>query len=278
MNRVLEYTGKQNILEVWPEMELFVHGGMNFNPYREQYRRIFPSDTMKYMETYNASEGFFAIQDDPSRDDMLLMLDYGVYYEFLPVSDLGDPSKAVPLEGVKQGVNYAMIISTSNGLWRYQIGDTVEFTSLAPYKIKITGRTKHFINAFGEELIIDNAETALQAACAATGALVSDYTAGPIYMGDRSKGSHQWLIEFNRAPEDMDQFTDCLDRELQHVNSDYEAKRFRDTTLMRPTVTVLSEGAFYRWMKSRGKTGGQNKVPRLCNDRTYIEQLLAIEK
>lgn len=269
---------KQNILEVWPEMELFVHGGMNFNPYREQYRRIFPSDTMKYMETYNASEGFFAIQDDPSRDDMLLMLDYGVYYEFLPVSDLGDPSKAVPLEGVKQGVNYAMIISTSNGLWRYQIGDTVEFTSLAPYKIKITGRTKHFINAFGEELIIDNAETALQAACAATGALVSDYTAGPIYMGDRSKGSHQWLIEFNRAPEDMDQFTDCLDRELQHVNSDYEAKRFRDTTLMRPTVTVLSEGAFYRWMKSRGKTGGQNKVPRLCNDRTYIEQLLAIEK
>lgn len=278
MNRVLEYTGKQNILEVWPEMELFVHGGMNFNPYREQYRRIFPSDTMKYMETYNASEGFFAIQNDPSRDDMLLMLDYGVYYEFLPVSDLGDPSKAVPLEGVKQGVNYAMIISTSNGLWRYQIGDTVEFTSLAPYKIKITGRTKHFINAFGEELIIDNAETALQAACAATGALVSDYTAGPIYMGDRSKGSHQWLIEFNRAPEDMDQFTDCLDRELQHVNSDYEAKRFRDTTLMRPTVTVLSEGAFFRWMKSRGKTGGQNKVPRLCNDRTYIEQLLAIEK
>ncbi len=277
MNRILEYTGKQNILEVWPEMELFVHGGMNFNPYREQYHRIFPSDTMKYMETYNASEGFFAIQDDPSSDDMLLMLDYGVYYEFLPLSDLGDPSKAIPLEGVKQGVNYAMIISTSSGLWRYQIGDTVEFTSLTPYKIRITGRTKHFINAFGEELIIDNAEVALRAACAKTEALISDYTAGPIYMDDRSKGAHQWLIEFSRAPKDLEQFVDCLDRELQQVNSDYEAKRYRNTTLTRPTVTALPEGTFYRWMKSRGKIGGQNKVPRLCNDRTYIEQLLDID-
>ncbi len=275
MNRVLEYTGKQNILEVWPDMELFVHGGMNFNPYREQYRRIFPSDRMKYMDTYNASEGFFAIQNDPKSDDMLLMLDYGVYYEFLPVSSLSDPSKAVPLEGVQMGVNYAMIITTSNGLWRYQIGDTVEFTSIAPYKIKITGRTKLYINAFGEELIIDNAETALQRVCDETGALVTDYTVGPIYMGDRSKGSHQWLIEFNRAPTDIEQFTDLLDQALQQVNSDYEAKRFRDTTLLRPTVTVLPEGSFYRWMESRGKVGGQNKVPRLYNDRTYIDQLLA---
>ena len=191
LKKILEYTGKNNILEVWPNMELFAHGGMNFKPYREQYRQIIPSDRMKYIETYNASEGFFAIQDDPATDDMLLMLDYGVYYEFLPMQHLNDPSRAVPLEGVERGVNYALIISTCNGLWRYMIGDTVEFTSLAPYKIKITGRTRHFINAFGEEVIVDNAETALQAACEATGARIAEYTAGPVYMTGQSKGSHQ---------------------------------------------------------------------------------------
>ncbi len=278
LNKVLEYTGKENILEVWPHMELFMHGGMNFKPYREQYRRLFPSDSMRYMETYNASEGFFAIQNEPDRDDMLLMLDYGVYYEFLPMQSLHDPSQAVPLEGVKTGVNYALIISTCNGLWRYLIGDTVEFTSLSPYKIRITGRTKHFINAFGEEVIVDNAETALKAACDATGAQISDYTAGPIYMHDKTKGSHQWLVEFSRRPDDLERFTDLLDEALQRVNSDYEAKRFKDTTLLRPTLTVLPEGTFYRWMKSRGKAGGQNKVPRLCNDRTYIDQLLALKE
>ena len=277
LNKVLEYTGKENILEVWPHMELFIHGGMNFTPYREQYRRLFPSDRMKYMDTYNASEGFFAIQNEPDREDLLLMLDYGIYYEFLPMTALHDPSQAVPLEGVRTGVNYALIISTCNGLWRYMIGDTVEFTSLSPYKIRITGRTKHFINAFGEEVIIDNAEAALKAACEATGAQISDYTAGPIYMHDKTKGSHQWLIEFSRRPDDLVRFIDGLDEALQRVNSDYEAKRFKDTTLLRPTVTVLSEGAFYRWMKGRGKVGGQNKVPRLCNDRTYLDSLLAQE-
>lgn len=230
------------------------------------------------METYNASEGFFAIQNDPASDDLLLMLDYGVYYEFLPVRDLDDPSRAVPLEGVAKGINYAMIITTCNGLWRYQIGDTVEFTSLAPYKIRITGRTRHYINAFGEEVIVDNAETALKAACDATGARISDYTAGPVYMSGRSKGAHQWVVEFDTPPDDAERFTDTLDRALQSVNSDYEAKRFKDTTLMRPTLTVVPPGTFYRWMKSRGKAGGQNKVPRLFNDRTYIDQLTADER
>ncbi|WP_337600038.1 GH3 auxin-responsive promoter family protein [Alistipes ihumii] len=278
LRKVLEFTGKSNLLEVWPRLELFTHGGMNFKPYREQYRQLIPSDRMKYMETYNASEGFFAIQNDPASDDLLLMLDYGVYYEFLPVRDLDDPSRAVPLEGVAKGINYAMIITTCNGLWRYQIGDTVEFTSLAPYKIRITGRTRHYINAFGEEVIVDNAETALKAACDATGARISDYTAGPVYMNGRSKGSHQWVVEFDTPPDDAERFTDTLDRALQSVNSDYEAKRFKDTTLMRPTLTVVPPGTFYRWMKSRGKAGGQNKVPRLFNDRTYIDQLIADER
>ena len=278
MRRVLDYTGRENLLEVWPRLELFTHGGMNFKPYREQYRQLIPSDRMKYMETYNASEGFFAIQNDPASDDLLLMLDYGVYYEFLPVRDLDDPSRAVPLEGVAKGINYAMIITTCNGLWRYQIGDTVEFTSLAPYKIRITGRTRHYINAFGEEVIVDNAETALKAACDATGARISDYTAGPVYMSGRSKGAHQWVVEFDTPPDDAERFTDTLDRALQSVNSDYEAKRFKDTTLMRPTLTVVPPGTFYRWMKSRGKAGGQNKVPRLFNDRTYIDQLTADER
>ena len=274
LNKILELSGRDNMFEVWPNIEIFVHGGMNFKPYRDQYKKIFPSDRMKYMETYNASEGFFAMQDDPSRDDMLLMLDYGVYYEFLPTQYLSDPSKSVPLEGVRQGVNYAMVITTCNGLWRYMIGDTVEFTSINPHRIKITGRTKHFINAFGEELIIDNAESALGEACDLTGARIADYTAGPIYMDDKSKGSHQWVIEFSVAPGDLGEFTVLLDKALRKRNSDYEAKRFKDTTLMLPTVTAVPQGTFYRWMKSRGKAGGQNKVPRLCNDRTYVEQLL----
>lgn len=273
MNKILELSGRENILEVWPNMELFTHGGMNFAPYREQYKRIFPSEKMRYMETYNASEGFFGIQTDLSRDDMQLMLDYGVYYEFLPMDRLSDHSAAVPLEGVAKGVNYAMIITTCNGLWRYMIGDTVEFTSTDPYRIKITGRTKHFINAFGEEVIVDNAETALKAACEATGATVTDYTAGPVYMGDKSKGSHEWVVEFGVPPSDIAVFRDALDRALQRVNSDYEAKRFRDTTLLPPRITVAPPGTFYRWMKERGKTGGQNKVPRLANDRQYIGQL-----
>lgn len=277
MNRILEYTGRSHMLEVWPRMELFVHGGVSFGPYREPYRRLFPSDGMKYMETYNASEGFFAIQDDPASEDMLLMLDYGIYYEFLPMRSLDDPSQAVPLEGVRTGENYALVISTNGGLWRYLIGDTVTFTSTSPYKIRITGRTKHFINAFGEEVIIDNAEQAVRLACERTGAVVSDYTAAPVYMDGRTKGAHQWLIEFGREPSDVGVFTDVLDRTLQSVNSDYEAKRFRDTTLLRPVVTVLPPGTFYEWMKRRGRLGGQNKIPRLSNDRRYADALLELD-
>jgi hypothetical protein len=231
---------------------------------------------MKYLETYNASEGFFALQDDPASSDLLLMLDYGTFYEFLPVDSLGDPSKAVPLEGVRTGVNYALIVSTCNGLWRYMIGDTVEFTSIAPYKIRITGRTRLYINAFGEEVIIDNAERAIQAAAEATGAVVQDYTAGPVYMQENGKGRHEWLIEFSQPPAELAKFTEVLDETLQQVNSDYQAKRFRDTTLYAPLVRSLPPGTFYRWMESRGKLGGQNKVPRLANDRKYLDALLEI--
>ncbi|MDD3108877.1 MAG: GH3 auxin-responsive promoter family protein [Alistipes sp.] len=276
LKKVLEYTGKQNLLEVWPRLELFTHGGMNFKPYQQEYRRLIPSDAMKYMDTYNASEGFFGIQDDPQSEDLLLMLDYGTYYEFLPTDALADPSQVVPLEGVRTGVNYAMILTSCNGLWRYMIGDTVEFTSLQPYKIRITGRTRHFMNAFGEEVIVDNAETALHQACSATGAVVCEYTAGPVYMTDRSKGSHEWVVEFCTPPSDRARFARELDRALQQVNSDYEAKRFKDTTLLAPRLTVVPTGTFFRWMSQRGKVGGQNKVPRLFNDRTYLDQLHAL--
>jgi hypothetical protein len=274
MNKVLEYTGRDNILEVWPHMELFVHGGISFAPYRAEYERIIPSPRMKYMETYNASEGFFAIADDPSRSDMLLMLDYGIYYEFLPMSSLGDPSAAVPVEGVRTGVNYAMIITTSNGLWRYMIGDTVEFTSLAPHRIRITGRTKHHINVFGEEVMVGNTDDAVAAACAATGAEVADYTVAPVFMRGREKGAHQWVVEFRRAPESVDDFAAAVDRALQDANSDYAAKRFRDTTLQAPVMSVVPSGTFLRWLSERGRVGGQNKIPRLSNDRTLVEQLL----
>lgn len=276
MNKVLEYTGAENLLEVWPNLELFMHGGMNFKPYREQYEALIPTVRMNYMETYNASEGFFGIADDPGRKDMLLMLDYGIYYEFLPMDSLGDTTKAVPLEGVRSGVNYAMIITTSNGLWRYMIGDTVEFTSTSPYRIRITGRTKHYINAFGEEIVIENAESAIEAAAKATGALIAEYSAAPVYMEGRTKGAHEWVVEFKKAPSSVAEFTHELDLALQRVNSDYEAKRFKDTTLMPPRVSVVEPGTFMAWLSSKGKLGGQNKVPRLFNDRTFVDELLAI--
>lgn len=275
MNRILEYTGKDNILEIWPRMELFVHGGMNFQPYEAQYRRIIPSPDMRYMETYNASEGFFAIAEEPGRSDMLLMLDYGIYYEFLPTDRLDDPSAAVPLEGVRTGVQYAMIITSTNGLWRYMIGDTVEFVSTDPYTIRITGRTKLYINAFGEEIVIGNAEAAIQAACQATGAQIADYTAAPVYMEGRSKGAHEWIIEFRTRPSDMALFGRTLDDTLRAVNSDYDAKRFKDTTLSAPKITEVPAGTFENWLRSKGKLGGQNKVPRLSNDRTHIDELTA---
>lgn len=276
MNKILSYTGKNNILDVWPNMELFVHGGMNFKPYRKQYENIIPSDNMKYMETYNASEGFFAIGDEPNSDDMLLMLDYGTFYEFLPLDSLADKSKAIPLEGVKCGVNYAMLITSSNGLWRYMIGDTVMFTSLLPHRIKITGRTKHFINAFGEEVVVESAESALHVACNRTNAEVSEFSVAPIYMEGRVKGAHEWVIEFKKAPSSLSAFTEILDKTLQSLNSDYEAKRIKNTTLLTPKISVVERGTFIKWMALRQKLGGQNKVPRLFNDRTYVDQLLSI--
>lgn len=279
LKRILELTGKKNIYEVWPNLELYIHGGVSFTPYREQFKKLIPSAKMNYMETYNASEGFFGIQDDLGKDEMLLMLDYGIYYEFLPMSDFdvlpgGKNYRTFSLEEVQMNTNYAMIISTNAGLWRYVIGDTIRFTSLNPFKIQITGRTKSFINAFGEELIRDNAEKALEAACGKTGAVIREYTAAPIFMGDNGQGGHEWLIEFESAPEDLKKFTDLLDEKLKEVNSDYEAKRHKNLALRPPLVRSVPEGTFYKWMKKKGKLGGQNKVQRLSNDRKLVDDIL----
>ena len=272
---VLELSGKKTLAEVWPSLEVFFHGGIAFGPYREQYRKLVGNPQMRYMETYNASEGFFGLQDDPTDEAMLLMIDYGVFYEFIPMDEFGqDTATAVPLWGVKPGVNYAMVITTSCGLWRYVIGDTVMFTSTQPYKFKITGRTKYFINAFGEELIMDNAEQGLAYACKETGAEVLEYTAAPVFMDEAAKCRHQWLIEFARKPDNLDAFTQALDLRLQQLNSDYEAKRHKDITLQRLEVVVAKAGLFNDWLKSKGKLGGQHKVPRLGNSRKNIEELL----
>lgn len=279
LNRVLEITGKDNLHEVWPDLEVFFHGGVAFTPYREQYRRLIPSEGMHYMETYNASEGFFGLQDDPADPAMLLMLDYGVFYEFIPLEELDAPHPtAVPLWGVETGRNYAIVISTSCGLWRYLIGDTVRFTSVRPYKFVISGRTKSFINAFGEELIVDNAERGLERACRETGAVVSEYTAAPVFMDAEGKCRHQWVVEFEREPDDLAAFARSLDRALQDINSDYEAKRYKDLTLQHLEIIPARRGLFNDWLKSRGKLGGQHKVPRLANNRDIIEQVLALDK
>ena len=276
MNRVLEITGKDNLSEVWPNLEMFFHGGVAFTPYREQYRKLIPSANMHYMETYNASEGFFGIQDDPSDLSMSLMLDYGVFYEFIPMDELESPNPhVVPLWGVETGRNYAMLISTSSGLWRYMIGDTVRFTGKDPYKFVITGRTKFFINAFGEELIVDNAEAGLAEACRQTGAQVLEYTAAPVFMDGEGKCRHQWLVEFAKEPADIALFARILDETLQHVNSDYEAKRYKDITLQPLELVAARKGLFHDWLASKGKLGGQHKVPRLSNNRVHIEEMLA---
>ncbi|SEM86804.1 GH3 auxin-responsive promoter [Prevotella sp. ne3005] len=269
---MMEMTGKKHLEEVWPNIEVFFHGGVAFTPYRKQYEQLITSPRMHYMETYNASEGFFGIQDDPADKSMLLMLDYGVFYEFIPM-DGGDP---VPLWGVETGKNYAMVISTSCGLWRYEIGDTVQFTSTNPYKFIISGRTKHFINAFGEELIVDNAEQGLAYACEQTGAEVLEYTAAPVFMDANAKCRHQWLIEFSKRPQDMQQFADLLDKRLQEINSDYEAKRYKDITLQHLEIIEARPNLFNDWLKMRGKLGGQHKVPRLSNSRDSIDQLLKL--
>lgn len=282
MQRILEYTGKENLLEVWPNMELFVYGGMSFKPYKAQYEKLFPSSNMKYFETYNASEGFFGIAEQPYTDEMLLMLDYNCFYEFLPTDSLGDYSKIVPLEGVEVGKNYALIITSSNGLWRYLIGDTISFTQKTPYKFRFTGRTKLFVNAFGEEVIIDNAESAIYEACRQTGAEIKEYTMAPIFMGDiegeSSKGAHEWVVSFHREPEDMEAFTDALDKALQEANSDYAAKRKNNFTLLRPTVTRVAPDTFEALLRAEGRLGGQIKIPRLSGERNYVERLKAFDQ
>lgn len=276
--RVMELSGKKHLEEVWPNLEVFFHGGIAFTPYRSQYEQLITSANMHYMETYNASEGFFGIQDDPQDKSMLLMLDYDVFYEFMPMDEFGsDNPTIVPLEGIEVGKNYAMLITTSCGLWRYMIGDTVSFTSKNPYKFIITGRTKYFINAFGEELIMDNAEKGLAYACEKTGAEVSEYTAAPVFMDSRAKCCHQWVIEFAKTPASLSEFGDLLDRRLQELNSDYEAKRFHDITLQHLEIVKARPHLFNDWLKSKGKMGGQHKVPRLSNTRKFIDEILEMQ-
>ena len=289
LNRVMEITGKEHLEEVWPNLEVFFHGGVAFTPYRQQYERLITSPRMHYMETYNASEGFFGLQDDPQDKSMLLMLDYDVFYEFMETpskpprgeaeghSPSGETEgRIVPLWGVEKDKNYAMLITTSCGLWRYMIGDTVRFTSTNPYKFVISGRTKSFINAFGEELIVDNAEQGLAYACQQTGAQVLEYTAAPVFMDDKARCRHQWLIEFSVPPQDVNAFATLLDQHLQTLNSDYEAKRYKDITLQQLEIVVARQGLFNDWLKLNGKLGGQHKVPRLSNSREHIDQLLKL--
>ena len=277
LNRVLEKTGKENILEVWPNLEVYFHGGVNFNPYREQYKKLIPKADFKYYETYNASEGFFAIQDRNNSKELLLMLDYGIFYEFIPMSDYkGENSKAISIADVKKGIDYALIITTNGGLWRYLIGDTIRFTSLEPYRIKITGRTKHYINVFGEELNIENVEDALKLTCEKTNAIITEYTVGPVFMKGKEKGGHEWIIEFEKTPESLSYFTEILDNALKAINSDYEAKRYKNMTLELPKIHSVKKGLFYSWLKKKGKLGGQHKVPRLSNKRDFVEELLKL--
>ena len=275
--RIMELSGKKHLEEVWPNLEVFFHGGIAFTPYRSQYEQLITSPKMHYMETYNASEGFFGIQSDPQDKSLLLMSDYDVFYEFIPMDTFdSEHPTVIPLEGVQKGVNYAMVITTSCGLWRYVIGDTVRFTSTNPYKFVITGRTKYFINAFGEELIMENAEQGLAYACHATGAEISDYTAAPVYMDSRAKCRHQWLIEFAKEPDSIERFAALLDKRLQEVNSDYEAKRFHDITLQPLEVIKARPGQFNDWLKAKGKLGGQHKIPRLSNSRKVIEEVMEV--
>ena len=275
LNNVLESTGKSNLFEIWPNLEVYFHGGVNFDPYIEQYNAILPKDNFRYYEIYNASEGFFAIQDRNANKELLLMLDYGIFYEFIPMDTYGSASeKIIPLEQVQVAKNYAIVITTNAGLWRYKIGDTVRFTSISPFRIKVTGRTKHHINVFGEELIIENAETALKQASKHTQCEIVDYTAAPIFMEGREKGAHEWIIEFKIPPKDLSLFTKSLDNALMDVNSDYQAKRFNNTTLNMPKVHVARQRLFYDWLKQKNKLGGQHKVPRLSNKRDFIEELL----
>src|SRR5690606_13491132 len=278
LNNILIETGKEKLDDVWPMLEVFFHGGISFKPYEENYRKL-THKTLNFYEIYNASEGFFGIQYQSDSKDLSLLLDNGIYYEFIPMDEFGsDNPKVVELQDVEMGKNYAIVITTNGGLWRYVIGDTVKFTSKDPFRILVSGRTKHFINAFGEELIIENAEEGLKRACKATGAIVKEFTAAPIYMEGNEKGAHEWLVEFEKMPENIGNFTEILDKALQEINSDYEAKRYKNITLNRLKLNIARENLFFDWMKSRGKLGGQNKVPRLANTREFLEPLLEMNR
>ena len=277
IRRLLEESGTDDLMDVWPNLELYIHGGVNFDPYREQFKSLIKSSKMNYRETFNASEGFFGVQDQ-SGEDMLLMLDYGIFYEFIPMDSFGqDNPPTLWLDEVELHTNYAMVITTNAGLWRYILGDTIQFTSIAPYRIKISGRTKLYINAFGEELMIDNAEKAVAAVQKQCDCVITEFTAAPVYLSGKDKGAHQWLIEFEHEPSDIKEFTRILDYELQQANSDYEAKRKANLALQEPQVNILPQGTFYRWLKSKNKLGGQHKVPRLSNDRKLLEDILTFE-
>jgi hypothetical protein len=274
----MELKGASNILEVWPNLEVFFHGAVAFGPYRNLFKELIPSDKMRYVETYNASEGFFGIQDQRDSDELLLMLDYGIFYEFIPLEEWEkEKPKVISLSEVEIGKNYAILISTNGGLWRYKIGDTVKFTNTNPYRFKISGRTKHFINAFGEEVIVENAERAVQKASEETDALITNFTAAPVYFGDsKSKGAHEWIIEFKKMPADRDKFSQILDSTLREINSDYDAKRYKDLALTAPKIHFVEVGVFEKWLRGKGKLGGQNKVPRLSNTREYLEEVLKL--
>ena len=274
MNKMLEETGKGNLLEIWPNLEVYFHGGVNFEPYREQYQKILPKKDFKYYEIYNASEGFFAIQDLNNSSDLLLMLDYGIFYEFISMETFGTPNqKVIRLADVELFKNYALVITTNSGLWRYLIGDTVRFTSLNPYRIRVTGRTKHHINVFGEELMVENTDQAIAKACKLTNSQVVDYTVAPVFMEGKEKGAHEWMIEFKENPQDINDFQKILDEAIQSLNSDYEAKRYNNMTLNPLIINVARKNLFYDWLKDRDKLGGQHKIPRLSNQRDYLEQL-----
>ena len=278
MNRMLEETGKGNLLEVWPNLEVYFHGGVSFEPYREQYQKLLPKSDFKYYEIYNASEGFFAIQDLNDSSDLLLMLDYGIFYEFIPMDIFGTPNqKVIRLAEVELFKNYAVVITTNSGLWRYLIGDTVRFTSLNPYRIRVSGRTKHHINVFGEELMVENTDQAIAKACQLTHTEVIEYTVAPIFMDGKEKGAHEWMIEFKKNPTDIDQFRTILDETLQSLNSDYEAKRYNNMTLNPLVINLARPQLFYDWLKERNKLGGQHKIPRLSNQREYLEQLKGLQ-
>ncbi len=277
IKRLFELTGKNNLRDVWPNLELYIHGGVSFTPYREQFKSLIKGDGMNFYESYNASEGFFAFQFGKRDEDLVLHLNNGIFYEFIPMSELGKEfPKTILIDEVKTDENYALVISTNSGLWRYMVGDTIKFTSIKPFRIKVTGRVKQFINAFGEEVIADNTDNAIAHACQLTGAVVSDYTVAPVYLTYDNRGCHEWLIEFEKEPADIKLFTEHLDSNLRSLNSDYDAKRYKDIALKEPTVHSLPQNSFYNWLKKKGKLGGQHKVPRLSNDRVYVEDIMSM--